>query len=1139
MTSPHDTQVVSPKSSTNRKKLLTLNRPQHCPPPCEPSQSDRLRNFIDEEAQEMAVELQLLNLGPRASQDVLATLKKHLMQGIRNYSDYHSENCSFEKSGPQTPPLAETSPLPDPWRLLLNPPEACSSTPPRSRTPDPSVPPCPPDCTPDPRASNSRQVHFSSSPPPPPPPTAPSPRHRSAPCSPDPCPTFYLVPPPYPYSPIPLQCCVPFSSTVPSSPRATQTTPPTPSPSRQFRTSTTQTHTSAFRNRTSPSPKPFRLDPPSSHASRFGAISPPRYVPINHASLFPSLFEPRPYWVASCDPVEDARSLEEAKLLRKAELCRANRRYLELRISMSALSQLPLPNVHVSSLESQAGSALSFKTCSRGSLQAYNPVVRRGFIRLSAHFRGKLTRDLLATERVVELIRTIKDTAQLLLTFHTPNSSKLSQEEKHLVSRLHCQLKTSLFRLHEMFFVWSPGDRICALRNSTKWRAANHYTPLDRCRRTGSPPVPALATSLPSPRPRCEPESCLPSRPRHTSRLSSRICPPTSPSSTPTPRRTRPSAGRQADSRQPGQQVASADAVRFIAVVFALSSSLASSSALAGRLLLCPRFRQCLLRSCRELNHRPPPIGEQPDCVKALFCAPSCGDLQQRLSVQRGHGSGPALRVRPVPAGDVSPGGDVRAGGAKEDEAGPEQVQVQADVATRGPGRRPTAPLQGHNGDGVLLPRRKRKIARLPGVTGAAPQAPSRCLLSSPSLLPRKHRRFPTAPVNHTCPSVESQSPQKQCLSGRSPQCCSADRVSLQQWTTNINNQPPDARLPARRREPRAESRKSARNDSAPRARLWCTSVRRLVTTTTTNTATATAANTTATVATTNTTTAVVTTTITNTATTIASTATVANTTAATTTAFDLPDSRETSWTLNLPSGTHRLVTASSDESIPGLGFAIGGTVKAPSKMSFLRIAIPSMRSTRVDLTQGNPPKQDRQPLRRRISFNGLSRLKPSLSMVTPLFFSLLVPRLNKPFCRKGEFHLIDLDSPWPIEFARHLSDAIGCVCRVFAPVTATPAICVPDVHKVGAGVVAVSDGTKHRIVDGRPNLWPQQGFATVDTLEVLPRQPQSINTVVTRVNFPTNVYTVLPSLSDSSPFVGQTRMNSCVCLPANLLPLR
>uniref|UniRef100_A0A5K3FFP8 WH2 domain-containing protein n=1 Tax=Mesocestoides corti TaxID=53468 RepID=A0A5K3FFP8_MESCO len=207
-----------------------------------------------------------------------------------------------------------------------------------------------------------------------------------------------------------------------------------------------------------------------------------------------------------------------------------------------------------------------------------------------------------------------------------------------------------------MFFVWSPGDRICALRNSTKWRAANHYTPLDRCRRTGSPPVPALATSLPSPRPRCEPESCL----------------------------------------------------------------------------------------------------------------PSCGDLQQRLSVQRGHGSGPALRVRPVPAGDVSPGGDVRAGGAKEDEAGPEQVQVQADVATRGPGRRPTAPLQGHNGDGVLLPRRKRKIARLPGVTGAAPQAPSRCLLSSPSLLPRAgESHLPERRVSKP-PEAVLERPKSTMLLGRS-----------------------------------------------------------------------------------------------------------------------------------------------------------------------------------------------------------------------------------------------------------------------------------------------------------------------------------------------------------------------------------
>lgn len=41
-------------------------------------------------------------------------------------------------------------------------------------------------------------------------------------------------------------------------------------------------------------------------------------------------------------------------------------------------------------------------------LQASNPIVRCGFLRLVAMFHGKLIRDLFITEKVIDMIRMIK-----------------------------------------------------------------------------------------------------------------------------------------------------------------------------------------------------------------------------------------------------------------------------------------------------------------------------------------------------------------------------------------------------------------------------------------------------------------------------------------------------------------------------------------------------------------------------------------------------------------------------------------------------------------------------------------------------------------------------------------------------------
>lgn len=96
------------------------------------------------------------------------------------------------------------------------------------------------------------------------------------------------------------------------------------------------------------------------------------------------------------------------------------------------------------------------------------------------------------------MIRMIKDTAEVLLSFCSDKKSTLEKEEEQFACRLQSQLQSSLSRLHHLFIETTSEERLAALRGSHNWRAANNFgQPRQR-----SPPVPALAcgTSLPTPR---------------------------------------------------------------------------------------------------------------------------------------------------------------------------------------------------------------------------------------------------------------------------------------------------------------------------------------------------------------------------------------------------------------------------------------------------------------------------------------------------------------------------------------------------------------------------------------------------------------------------------------------------------------
>uniref|UniRef100_A0A095CF28 Uncharacterized protein n=1 Tax=Schistosoma haematobium TaxID=6185 RepID=A0A095CF28_SCHHA len=111
-----------------------------------------------------------------------------------------------------------------------------------------------------------------------------------------------------------------------------------------------------------------------------------------------------------------------------------------------------------------------------------NPGIIHGFTVLSAVFRGRLTRQLLATRKVHDLIRTVKDMAKLILSIRLDQKNISFQSEfistnktTHqltnnelllLESKLLIQLYNILNEIHEIFFKWSITKQISLICNS-------------------------------------------------------------------------------------------------------------------------------------------------------------------------------------------------------------------------------------------------------------------------------------------------------------------------------------------------------------------------------------------------------------------------------------------------------------------------------------------------------------------------------------------------------------------------------------------------------------------------------------------------------------------------------------------------
>ncbi|XP_070185951.1 centriolar coiled-coil protein of 110 kDa-like isoform X2 [Littorina saxatilis] len=87
--------------------------------------------------------------------------------------------------------------------------------------------------------------------------------------------------------------------------------------------------------------------------------------------------------------------------------------------------------------------------------EAYEPEMRVKFEKLTAAGRGFLTRCLLQSDKVQELVKTIKDTREFAFSFQseTPiRKGNLSNQDRTLLERIVAQLQAALLDIHEIFF---------------------------------------------------------------------------------------------------------------------------------------------------------------------------------------------------------------------------------------------------------------------------------------------------------------------------------------------------------------------------------------------------------------------------------------------------------------------------------------------------------------------------------------------------------------------------------------------------------------------------------------------------------------------------------------------------------------
>lgn len=108
---------------------------------------------------------------------------------------------------------------------------------------------------------------------------------------------------------------------------------------------------------------------------------------------------------------------------------------------------------------SRLGDTATFPTLSQPSP---SPLPEHYRHLLSAAAKGFLTRRLLKTERVAQLVRTVRDTQQFLKAFQqqSPNNGLCSRQDLMLQERVTLQLRATRYEIYDIFFSLSAGERM-------------------------------------------------------------------------------------------------------------------------------------------------------------------------------------------------------------------------------------------------------------------------------------------------------------------------------------------------------------------------------------------------------------------------------------------------------------------------------------------------------------------------------------------------------------------------------------------------------------------------------------------------------------------------------------------------------
>ena len=126
---------------------------------------------------------------------------------------------------------------------------------------------------------------------------------------------------------------------------------------------------------------------------------------------------------------------------------------------------------------------------------ALAPLHLAAWTRLTALARGFLTRRLMATERVQDLKRTIRETLSCAVQLHMEAGGAPNKQELDLHARLLAQLEAACADVHYIFFDLTVGERMVLLANDRAARQAKAQRLLDARKEEADKVKPRLSSA--------------------------------------------------------------------------------------------------------------------------------------------------------------------------------------------------------------------------------------------------------------------------------------------------------------------------------------------------------------------------------------------------------------------------------------------------------------------------------------------------------------------------------------------------------------------------------------------------------------------------------------------------------------------